>query len=341
MTEDEIKLIINKYIYNHDLTDFEIVQLEKYLAHSENKLLFEKIMEKESKDSFDEKETIDPEISAEIYKKLKKEIKEVEVLPSKKRTAFAPQLYFRIAAVFTFLLLISTITIFYYFSNSKNIYISTSVGERKTIVLPDNSTITLNNNSSIKYTDNWFESDLREIELEGEAFFDVVKDPNKPFIVYTSQLNIKVLGTSFNVKSYKEDDNITTTLIKGSVAIQQKNEEATESDDVVLKENQKAIFHKGSQNLVLQGAKDEKETSWKQGKLVFEDNSFIEIFRELERWYGIKIKYKVKSANSCRFNLKIENESLVQVLDLFKSTTDLNYTINGNNVKIEGNLCEN
>jgi ferric-dicitrate binding protein FerR (iron transport regulator) len=127
--------------------------------------------------------------------------------------------------------------------------ISVPLGSKTTLVLGDGTKIWLNSGSKLKYPQK-FQGNFREVTLTGEAFFDVAKDAYKPFIVKTSALNIKVLGTTFNVKSYPEEGTIETTLVKGAVTITQNNL-SQQKEAIYLKPNQRATYIKEEGKLVL------------------------------------------------------------------------------------------
>jgi transmembrane sensor len=216
----------------------------------------------------------------------------------------------------------------------------TIAGQKTTIMLPDNTVVTLNANSSLSYRGDWKEENLRSVTLKGEAYFKVISDAEKPFVVHTSDISIKVLGTTFNVKSYDDDEAVETTLVEGKVIIEKARGNA-ESESVELLPDQKAIFSKNSKQIVLENVKPESEAAWIKGSLVFEDEPFSEIVKDLERWYAVKIIVKDKASLKCRFNATIGNESLEEVLNLFSLSENVKYSIDdGNQVWIDGILCD-
>src|SRR6185312_193071 len=114
-------------------------------------------------------------------------------------------------------------------------------GTKSKIILPDGTVVRLNSSSKLTYN-NDFNENVREVNLEGEAFFDVTKDAKHPFIVHTSNIDIRVLGTLFNVKSYEQDPTIETTLLRGSIEVFNKNDAS--APKVILKPNEKMIYRK-------------------------------------------------------------------------------------------------
>jgi len=213
-------------------------------------------------------------------------------------------------------------------------------GQKSVLFLTDGSKVWLNAASKIKYPKEFLDSDTREVYLEGEAFFDVAHDPEKPFIVHTSGLKIKVLGTSFNVKSYSDEKTIETTLLKGKVRIEQTDRNGNRIGDVELKPNQTAIFHRESKIIKVREVVGENTASWKTEKLVFDEKPMDDVIVQLERWYNVKVHVEGKGKLGCKLTANIEGESLRDVLDLIEASHAIHYRIEGTNVYIEGKLCE-
>jgi transmembrane sensor len=239
--------------------------------------------------------------------------------------------------------------------------VSVSYGSKSKIVLPDGTTVNLNSGSKIKYPSH-FEND-RSVYIEGEVFFDVKKDPKHPFYVHTSDITIKVLGTVFNVKSYPEEKIIETTLVSGSVQIFDNKEEKKPDKELtqqiaVLSPNQKAIFVKNNREmttvsnetreqkttaemepispkmLILNKVKTEVTTSWKDNKLVFDNEKFEKLIPKLERWYNIQIMNDFPEINSTRFTGKFDLETIEQALKALQITTPFNYNMEKNKLTI-------
>lgn len=214
----------------------------------------------------------------------------------------------------------------------------TPKGHRSTITLEDGTKVWLNADSRLEYPRSFAGSQTREVHLHGEAFFDVTENKAQPFIVYAGDLRIKVLGTSFNVRSYQVEKNIETTLVKGKVII-----ETNRGDDnnITLIPNQQAVFEKNTKKIVLENrVNTENYTSWKEGKLQFDDQSLSFIIQELERWYNVTIHVADNSSLGCRFSANVSNKTLEEVLELFKASEAIDYKIEGQEVFIQGKLCE-
>ena len=241
---------------------------------------------------------------------------------------------------------------------SKNEVI-TPKGSKTQIVLPDGTRVWLNAGSNLTYYSD-YNGEKRDVTLSGEAFFEVTKNPNKPFVVKTGKINIKAYGTAFNVKSYPTDRFVETTLINGVVTIEQVS---TKKTLAILKPNQKSIFYKddirpsltkilkldkqkitkdsiievnANENILLaQTNNTESQTAWKEQKLYFTSETFDEIAKKLERWYGVTIHLQNDELLNERFTGKFtHNEPLAQVLEAIKITTPISYSIKLNDVYI-------
>ncbi|MFD2583831.1 FecR family protein [Pedobacter vanadiisoli] len=210
----------------------------------------------------------------------------------------------------------------------------TKATEVKTIILADGSTVKMNSGSSLKYP-NHFTANTRDVYLSGEAFFDVKKDPEHPFIVHTEQLAVKVLGTAFDVKAYQNDTFTETTLIRGKVSVTIKNNAA---QTFILKPNDKFTLTGGKASMgQLSHFNDTDrilETAWTNHELIYKNNSFDEVAKLFERWYGVKIAFKDPGLKTVKFTGHIDKETLTEALNVLKLIENFNYSIEGKNVYI-------
>ena len=233
-----------------------------------------------------------------------------------------------------------------------NSEVSTRYGSKTDLVLPDGTRVWLNAGSKLNYDKNYGNT-IREVGLTGEAYFDVVKNAEKPFIIHTSKIDIKVLGTAFNVKSYPGEKTIETSLIRGSIEITFKDRP---SEKVILKPNEKLVvanddvpiaatkkqsFKQTNEPIVaishLSYARRDStiiETAWVQNKLIFQDESFRDLAARMQRWYGIDIQFDKSANDTLHFTGIFENETIQQALDALQLTARFNYKIQGNQVMI-------
>jgi transmembrane sensor len=259
--------------------------------------------------------------------------------------------WLRVAAVFLFLLVSGGAVFFFWgsrersteeteraFKDDNNRILRTARGKRTIITLDDGSRVWLNADSRIAYNNNFGQNNLREVFLDGEAFFDVAEDKTRPFIVNTTSISVKVLGTAFNVRSFKTDSTVQATLLRGKISLST----GSGQEDVVLHPNQQAVYVKETKQIVLHNKVDPGDyTSWKNGQLNFKDETFENIMHDIERWYDVKIVVESDDDLGCRFSAKIDNKSLEEVLELFKAAgPSFEYRIEGREVTISGKFCD-
>lgn len=244
---------------------------------------------------------------------------------------------YKVAAVLVFFFMIG-LTLYFYnainlgFSKIAMTAVENGKSEKKKVILPDGSVVWLNAESKLYFPEK-FDTDKRNVILEGEAFFDVIKNKNAPFTVKTEQIDIRVLGTSFNVRSYTDDDLIETTLVTGAVEIKNKvNLDADVEKTIKLTPNHQAVYSKTNKVINLTQVDTKYYTSWKEGQLLFSNESLIVVAKKLSKWYGKEIKIENSEAiRNCRITLKIDKECIDQVIEILKLTTpiDVSYQSNG------------
>jgi ferric-dicitrate binding protein FerR (iron transport regulator) len=235
----------------------------------------------------------------------------------------------------------------YYFGDNdvKTYQITAPLGNVSKIILPDGTKVWLNAGSKIVYKTN-YGNKCRRIQLTGEAFFDVVKDSERPFIVNTAAMQIKVLGTAFNVRSYADDNVSETSLIRGRIEL---TPVSNPDHTIILKPSEKLTIpnrgrskeRDGSNMLItlssLHTAKNDSlpaEAQWLENKLVFDNEYFDEVAKKMERWYGVSISFKKEQLKQKRFSAKFTKESLSTALDALKATSDFNFSIDNGKVII-------
>ena len=202
-------------------------------------------------------------------------------------------------------------------------------GQKSHVILPDGSHVYLNSGSMLRY-DNHFGRRYRELHLTGEAYFEVARIEKLPFIITTDDVEVKVLGTRFNVMAYPEDEIIETIVAEGSVTVTEVHNQSS----VLLGANQKATFHKNTQFLLLTDVNPDPYISWKNNLLTFDNENFADVIRKLERWFDVSIHVEGTDSIRDRFTLTIKSESLREVLELISLTTSIEYSIQANQVTI-------
>ena len=237
--------------------------------------------------------------------------------------------------------------------------IVTKNGNRTKITLPDGTQVWLNAGSKLDYNNLLYNKDLREVTLSGEAYFDVVKNVDKPFLVHTHNFKIKVLGTAFDVKSYPEDKESETSLIRGSVEVTVPGRQ----EKFILRPNEKLVVNNRDNSILngtIEGEKKENaivkepetiisikkvnylpekniilETAWVENRLEFHSEKFIDVAKKMERWFDVSISFKDKKMEDIILTGTLPGETIAQALEALKIAESLNYTIEGNNIIIK------
>ena len=213
-------------------------------------------------------------------------------------------------------------------AQSEIVYTANS-GLHGNVVLPDSTLVTLNSGSSLRVTSD-FGTDTRTVYLDGEGYFDVHKDKNVPFLIKTPQdILVTVTGTSFNVKCYSDGGKFDLTLIQGSVEV------TTKSNEVIKVSPSEEIGIKSEFHSVALKENPKENLVWRDGVLRFDHTSMNETFAGIERWYGVKIIAEDKAVYSGSFTAEFRNESLNEVLKLLCITSRLEYSREGDIVKLK------
>ncbi len=205
-------------------------------------------------------------------------------------------------------------------------------GQTFKLKLSDGTKVWLNAGSRLRFPQKFIKSAAdRIVYLEGEAYFDVTKNTNKPFIVNVNDMNVKVYGTQFNVSSYKEDENVTTTLVEGSVSVYE-----TENPDEELKltPSYQAKYHKTKNAFKKAKVNTDMYTAWMRNKLVIDNLKFKEILLLLERKHHVKFINNAENLNSETYKGEFDNENIESVLKTISLSTPFKYEINQNIITI-------
>lgn len=208
-------------------------------------------------------------------------------------------------------------------------------GKRFQLQLSDGTTVHLNSGTTLKYPVKFIAGENRQVFLDGEAFFDVAKDKKHPFIVNADDLNVRVLGTHFNVSNYPEDVATDVVLVEGSVGMYNVNEEFDATKNTVLKPGYKGSFNKQNNMIFTKPVITDIYTSWVNGGLTFRNMTFKNIITKLERRYNVTIINKNEKLANEKFNASFKEESIENVMSYFNDIHGINYTIKNNQILIK------
>ncbi|WP_075602688.1 FecR family protein [Saccharicrinis aurantiacus] len=211
----------------------------------------------------------------------------------------------------------------------KTIYNTIKVprGGEYQLVLADGTKVWLNSDSEIKYPVQ-FTGNTREVWISGELYFDVHPDKNKPFKISANGVGIEVLGTEFNVEAYKEDQDIITTLIEGSVKV------TTESNKgLIMKPNDQVVFNRTDQSIEINQVNARNMSLWKDGVFYADAEPLSEIMERLARWYNVDVSYDSPMLKTKRFSIEVKRyEDISKVLHILAATQKVDFDVEGNKV---------
>jgi len=230
--------------------------------------------------------------------------------------------------------------------------ISTKPGSKSKIQLPDGSQVWLNADSRITYNES-FRGPAREVQITGEAYFDIAKDKDHPFIIHANSIDVRVLGTSLNIRSYANEKNTEAVLIRGSIEVTIRS---SPDKKIILQPNEKLVVQNGKAVLVkgvpsVQKYEDApvmtlgkahvqpKDTVamdilWVKNKLAFDQESLEEVAKKIERWYAVKVTITDEKLKHVAYSGVFEDESLRQVMEALRLSGNIRYWINKKEVTI-------
>jgi transmembrane sensor len=238
--------------------------------------------------------------------------------------------WYKVAAVLVPFILLGSL--FYLYNSIKDhsmVKIECGKSQRIQTILPDGSRLWLNSGSCLTYNAD-FGKNLREVNLQGEAFFDIHPDKKHPFIVHASDVQIKVVGTRFNVLAYPSDPVIETTLESGSILYSDKENKA-----IAIRPGQHAVYTtKDGKLAVIEVKSTEVYSNWRENELSVKNESLENLLRKMEHWYGIKFDVPDKDLLTLHYTATIKAESIEQVLNLLQETSELDYSRKGDLITI-------
>ncbi|MEZ0183688.1 FecR family protein [Flavobacterium oncorhynchi] len=220
-------------------------------------------------------------------------------------------------------------------SDEKVVYNTLTIpyGKRFKLKLSDGTIVNLNAGSTLRYPQQFGINGNRNVYLTGEAFFDVAKDKEHPFIVNANQVDIKVLGTKFNISAYPENPTVNSTLIEGSIEM---FETANPANVVLLEPNQMATWQHNAKKITLKNVDPAFYSAWTKGELAFKDTPFSTIAKIIQRTYDVEIINENSDLARQNFTgtIKISESSVENILDLLKRDTPFNYSIEQKTITI-------
>ncbi|MEE9363308.1 MAG: FecR domain-containing protein [Cellulophaga sp.] len=214
--------------------------------------------------------------------------------------------------------------------------LSVPYGKQFDLVLSDGTQIKLNAGTSIKYPVQFIKGQNRKIYLKGEAYFVVAKDAAHPFVINANDINVKVLGTEFNMSYYPEDAEINTVLVEGSVLLYENAQDINEQSPTLLTPGYKASWSKINKKMSVDAVDISVYTAWKDGILLFKNTSFNTLRKKLERHFDVSIENNYTFLDNQVYTASFSEESIEDILDSFNEDTPFSYTKENKSILITG-----
>jgi len=311
--------LLDKFISGKRLTEDDFVMLEKLLNNLSNRQEFMQYLEKSWQNSESEPVALQFE---QIWAKIR-----IAPIQSKMNRLF---IVLSKAAAILFIPILAAAL--YFYANqpfSKELFtLSTQKGEHTNVILPDGSKVWLNVDSKLSYPVN-YGIKSRDLELEGEAYFEVEKNAELPFEITACNVTTKALGTRFVISAYPESSEIKSSLVEGLVEVEYKK------DFTLLNPGQQLVVTKNKPGFLVKVFNEEDELGWKNNQLVFRLTPFDHVIAELEKWYDVSIEYNPASFKSETLTVRFEqHETLENVLKVISKATGFKYFIENKNIKI-------
>lgn len=330
-------------LVSSNLTVSEKAELQNYIHNSFHDSELDSMMQNHWKE-LDATEIVADEKQLLILKnRILSRMDQLTIAPEKERLGFSlnwKNYLVRVAAVlFIPLLLGSSYMIFQMnqrMDRTGNFSITERIvanpGSRVHFTLPDQTEVWLNSGSSLEFPLSINRQEIRKVKLTGQGYFNVSHDEKHPFVVEADGLNIKALGTSFDVSGYAEDNQLTSTLENGSVALMDQNG----LEVARLHLGQKAFFDKNTGRITVKSVDTKLTTSWKDGKLIFRKTPLSEVTKQMERWFNCKINVDPCITNmDLIYTATIQDETLGEVIKMIEISTSVKTKIGKREVFIE------
>lgn len=339
MKSEYINKIIGLILAN-EASESEEVIFREWLEHSEENRYHFRLLKQEWEANRPRYKIVNSEEIKDIIWNEGVNSEKRHLHKSPRSLSFNLPFYFKVAAVLV--VLISATMVFVQYSDdiqhdnkSEKVWVTKAnpIGQKSKIFLPDGTEVWLNAGSDLRYIERFTDS-ARIVYLNGEAFFSVVKDIDRPFTVISNNVNTTALGTSFNVNAFKE--NVEVALISGKVQVVGIDAGSSEGQ-VVLEPGEMALYNDTNQVFAVSKYDIEQVAGWKDGILYFKDTPFSEVLRKLELWYGVRITLKGNTTITEHYTGKFTNENLRNVLESMSFALDFEYKLKDKNAEIYAN----
>ena len=321
METDQIYLLINKRLEG-EITPEESQTLENWLESGSNR---QKLTEMEKIWEHSGRMAVDLQVNGgQAWEQVHDRIK-TDNDPSKR-------IWLKVAA--TLLLMISLGLGYFWLAPVTNITYHTAHDEQLQLILPDDSRVWLNENSTLSYTKGFDQG--RTLRLSGEAFFEVTRDPNRPFTVNSSFIQTTVLGTSFNISENEEAGLAEVAVASGKVKVNLLNKP---SQAVLLEAGTTASYVSANSELTKSSSQDLNVLAWKERKLVFKNHTLSDIEKTLEEYFEVDIELDNPQLGSCQFTSDFTDPTLEEIIEILELTLEVSFKQQDNKYVLYGSGC--
>jgi transmembrane sensor len=327
MTKEEFLKLLDRYIAGK-CTEAERQSLDRFFASFQEDDPWQQSWELTARER----------IKLEIYTSLNRQMDEEQVTGLSVWRRAVPAVL-RIAATVVVTLGLGWLIYTRFYSEPSPRYITqkTIRGQRATVTLSDGSVVRLNAESQITYPEK-FAADTREIQLTGEAFFDVHRDPGHPFIVHSQGLKTSVLGTSFNIQAEATATTVQVTVKTGRVQVEPEGDDS--SRRLVLTPTQQATYTRANASLTRQTVALDRYLAWTDDVIYLDNTPIREMAQILEKWYGVTISLEKEGLGNCLISGKYKSDQLINILEGLEFMQGITYRfVNNRTIILSGNPC--
>ncbi|GAB2797525.1 ferric-dicitrate binding protein FerR (iron transport regulator) [Hymenobacter luteus] len=215
---------------------------------------------------------------------------------------------------------------------------TTARGATAKVLLADGTAVWLNADSRLWFPLSFKKEARREVYLQGEAFFEVTPNRRQPFVIHLGREQVRVLGTSFNVKAYEEDETVETAVVTGRVAFIH-TAAASTPDTMYAVPNQRVVYSKSSETLRREEVNSQDYATWSRGGLVFQGTSMTDVARTLERHFNVRVQFANEQLRNCRLTGRFRNQTLREVISILSLTGSFGFELTDNQLLITGPGC--
>lgn len=339
--KDEIWAAIARYLDNSG-SEKDKTHIEHWLNEGKkNRQTFEALEKIWKSSALNKKDRMKEFLPEDDWKKVSNEIRRIKEVEKKQRVRHFSLIrkrqrfissFLKVAALITVAFLSGYLTLLYAPHGEEQVYmpvineIRTSAGEKANIQLGDGTEVALSADTQLSFPES-FTNNSREVSLTGQAFFDVIPDENRPFIIHTRSGVIRVLGTSFDVRSYEEESSIDVMVTEGVVEI---SHTEVPQNKLIINRGYKGSISLSDNSLSVEWVDDHSQyTGWVEGRLVFKEQPLSSVFLQIERWYDVNITVdeNSKSVLDKKFSANLKTRSVQDVMSLIEIVMNVSFEI--------------